>query len=72
MEIFKIKDIVSGFFQLVLEVLSQYILNIVDNNPRISEIPSEKSFEVRPYDKSSAFMAALILSLFEANSVTKF
>ena len=59
--------LVLGFFQLILNVFFKLILDI-DKSLKIFEIFLEKSFEVEPHNKNSAFIIMLVLNLFKANN----
>ena len=59
---------ISGFFQLVLGVLSKLTPNIINKSLVIFEIFSKEGFKLRPYDWNDAFMVAFMLSLSEADN----
>lgn len=56
---------------MVLRISLKLILNIVNKGLRIPNILFKQDFEFRLYDKSSAFVVAFVLSLFEADSTIK-
>ena len=58
-------------FQLVLGVPSKLTLDAINKDLRVFEVFLEESLKVKPRDRSGAFVAALMLGLFEANSATK-
>ena len=65
------KCLVSGFFLLVLEVISKLTSDIVNKSLRASKIFPKYDFEVGPCNKNSAHMTILILSSFEAYEATE-
>ena len=62
---------VSGFFQLVLGVPPKLTPDAVNKGLRASEVLSEEGLEFWPRDRSGAFVAALVLSLSEADGATE-
>ena len=55
---------------MILGVIFQLTSNTINKSLRVSKIFFEKGFKVKPRDKNSVFMAALILSLLEADGAT--
>ena len=62
---------VSDFFPLVLGVLFKLTPDAVNKSMRAFEVLLEENFELWPQDRSGAFVAALVLSLFEADGITE-
>lgn len=62
---------VLNFFQLVLEIFSKLVLNIVNQSFRISKIFLKKSFELKLHDEDNALLAMFILSLLQVNNTIK-
>ena len=62
---------VSGFFQLVLGVLPKLTSDAVNKGLRASEVFSEEGLELGPRDRSDALVAALVLSISEADGTTE-
>ena len=58
----KMRCLVLGFFQLILGVLPKLILEVVNEGLKTSKIFLKESFKLKLYDKSGAFMVALMLS----------
>lgn len=56
---------------IVLKVFPKLNLNFVNKNLRVSVVFLEENFEIRLCDRSYAFVTALVLGLFNANSITK-
>lgn len=71
MEVSKIKDIILGFFQLILKISFKLINDIVNKGLRVNKVFSEKGLEVRPNDRSGAFIAAFVLFLSKSNKAIK-
>lgn len=67
LKILQVRYQISGFFQLILEVLSKLIPNIVNKGLRISKVFSKEGFEFRPYNGSNVFVMALVLSPYKAD-----
>ena len=63
--------LISDFFQLVLEISSKLIPDIVNKSLRISEVFSEEIFKLRSCDWSDTLMMALVLSPSRANRAMK-
>ena len=55
------------FLQLVLGIHPTLTPNIVNKSLKTSEVSKKESFKIRPRDRVSTFVAALVLSLFEAD-----
>ena len=68
---FKVGGLVSSFFQLVLEVLFELSPDAINKCLEVSEVLSEKVVELRPRDRSFAFVAALVLGPSEADGATE-
>ena len=62
---------ISGFFQLVLEVLPKLTPNTINEGLGTPEILLEESLELWPRDKSGAFVAAFVLSPSKADGTTE-
>ena len=60
---------ISGFFQLVLGVPPKLTPDIVNEGLGAPEILPEEGLELWPRDKSSAFVASLMLSPSEADEI---
>lgn len=67
LKMMKVRCPILGFFQLVIRVFSKLTPNIVKKSLGIPKIFSKESFELKPYDQSNAFVAAVMLSPFEAD-----
>lgn len=67
----KVWCLILGFFQLVLEILSKFTLDIINKNLEVSKVLLKKVFKVWLYDKSGTFIVALILSSLKADVTTK-
>lgn len=63
--------LILSFFQLVLEVFSKLILDIIDKSLGVLEVFLEEGFKVGPNDRNDALIVAPVLGLFDANSATK-
>ena len=56
---------------MVLKIPSKLALNAIDKWLGVLKVLSEKVLKLRPCDRSGAFVAALVLGLFEADGATK-
>ena len=62
---------ISDFFQLILGVPPELTPDAVNEGLRASEVLLEEGLELWPRDWSGALVAALVLSLFEADGATE-
>ena len=60
----------SSFFQLVLRIPFKLTPHAINKSLGVFEVFLEKSFEIKPRDKSSVFVVVLMLILLETNNVT--
>ena len=58
-------------FQLILGVLSKLTPDTFNKGMRASEVLSEEEFELRQLNRNRNFIAALVLSLYEADRATE-
>ena len=63
--------LVLSFFQLILVVPPKLTLDVVNKGLRASNVLSEEGFKFWPRDGNGAFVAALVLSLSEADRTMK-
>lgn len=71
LEMLKLECFVLGLILLVLGVFSKFTLNIVNKGLKNFETLFKKGFEFGSYNKNSAFIEVLVLSLSKADSATK-
>ena len=64
-------DVVSSFFQLVLELPSKLALDTINKGLGVLEVLLEEVLELKPCDQSGAFVAVLVLSPSDADSATE-
>ena len=67
----KVRGSISGFFQLVLGVLSKLTSDTVNKSLEAPEIFPEEGIEFWPRDGSDAFVTLLVLSLSKADGATE-
>ena len=67
----KVGGVVSSLFQLVLGVFSKLAPDTINKGLGVPKIVLEEVFELRPCDRSGAFVAAFVLGPSEADSATE-
>ena len=67
----KVEGVVLSLFQLVLEVPSKLAPDTIDKGLEVPKVLLEEVLELRPRNRSGAFVAALVLGPSEANGATE-
>lgn len=62
---------VLGLFKLVLGISPKLTPDVANVSLRASKVSTKEGIELRPYDRGSIFMVALVLSPSGANGATE-
>ena len=71
LEILKMRGVIASSFQLVLGIPSKLTPDAINKSLEVLKVFSEEIFEVGLHDQSDVLVAALLLSLCEADNATE-